>query len=272
MRCLLLCVFTKIHGHDNPNEYMYRRRFADYTPATHESRNRSYAFRDRHLYPFKSSRWARFLNGFTSWHLQSATKLLDMHTVKDLDEDGSRILDYLRKYHDVLMLESDAPFSSFKMQLYRLHQYGIVNLSIALPEKQQTLNSLQSELRSLKAQLRESKKKIGILERQVNEERAGRLKAEAELEKKHRLLKVAEAQVASFRAEYPDWRPPELKLLTSSDDKDFRHMFEVLDKDIDLEKQMERDPSGSKYHIYTMHTPYTCMSCVHTHVHTPQGC
>lgn len=87
--------------------------------------------------------------------------MLQVSCVTDLDAQGMDLLKLLRQYSDVMLLEAKAPWIAYQKQIAKLHQLGIVNLSLTLlGSNQLPLEQVQHKIRSLQAQIRESKKRV----------------------------------------------------------------------------------------------------------------
>ena len=72
-----------------------------------------------------------------------------------------QFLSLLRDYSDVLLLGREDPWTAYQAQLKKLHELGILNLSLTpLVRDAVFLQQVQHKIRSLNAQLRESRKKV----------------------------------------------------------------------------------------------------------------
>ena len=153
--------------------------------------------------------------------LGSATRMLQVSSVKDLSTKDRCFFKCLRKYHDVLLLHEDDPLHVFQTRLQSMHNLGILNLSFACINENDTVHNLMSKKRSADCRAREANKRAKRVE-----VRASRL--EAENTKIRKLLRVAESQVAAFRSSHPEWVPPEKVLLPKQQDDELNVLFKVL--------------------------------------------
>lgn len=193
-------------------------------------------------------------------HLCSATRMLHVSSEQDLRNEDRLFIKQLRQYHDVLFVDEFDSFDVYKERLRKMYQLGILNLSFAPIDEQDELLRALAAKRSLVSRLREANKK--------NKKLMARVKAaEEECAKAKKISKIAEAQVAAFRLEHPEWTPPENLLLPKDQQEDFASLFQVgdtptarthahsshlhylplqaLDKEVvDVKKQMEIDPTG----------------------------
>ena len=78
------------------------------------------------------NRWVTFEKSWTHGSLSQATSLLMLSSVSDLNKGQSMLLQTLRTFHDVLMLDKDDPFHAYQTRLRSLDSLGMINLSLAL--------------------------------------------------------------------------------------------------------------------------------------------
>ena len=190
--------------------------------------------------------------------LGSATRLLDVSSVKDLNDKDRLFFQHLRKYHDVLFLNNDDPLYVFQTRLQSMHNLGILNLSFATIDEHDTVHKLISKKRSAECRAREANKRTKRAESRAT-------RAEEENMKMQKLVRIAESQVAAFRSSHPEWIPPVKTLLPKQQHEEFSILFKVwlcrfhsryhnthrhpptfqeIDRDVDIEKQMKLDPTG----------------------------
>ena len=81
--------------------------------------------------------------------------------------------------------------------------------------------------------------------------------AEQKLSRVETLLRRAEAKLLAFRNAHPGWKPPEGQLLLPKDDEMARDLFAKVDNEIDIERQMELDPSGNS--CVRVRVPLKCL-------------
>ena len=90
-----------------------------------------------------------------------------------------------------------------------------------------SLTHIQAKNRRLTCQLRETKKKL-VRVTQLAEKRQEQLADETRKRvRAERLLSVARAQLDSFKAAHPDWKPPENVVLLNADHTDAEKIFKV---------------------------------------------
>jgi len=77
-------------------------------------------------------RWYQFLHRLKPYQLDVGARMLQAGDISDIDEAGMQFLNHCREYHDVLLLNKNAPWSSYQTTMRRLHQLGIINLSLTL--------------------------------------------------------------------------------------------------------------------------------------------
>ena len=130
-------------------------------------------------------------------------------------------------------------------------------------------------------QLRETKKREDKLNDCVRRFREAKDRAEQESKATKDLLKVARSQLRAFRLTHPDWRPPpDIEPTTADEDTDCRHIFNTVDKDLDVEAQMKLDPSGvcltMCVHMCVVYMGCVCVCvcvwwcvCVYNHISPP---
>ena len=169
-------------------------------------------------------------------HLCSTTRMLDESSEKDLHDEDRLFIKKVRQYLDVLFGEEVDSFDIYQKRLQKMYNLGILNLIFTPIDEKDKLHRAIASKRSLVCHLRATNKKPKQVTTRVK-------KAEEKYTKIKNLLKVAEAQVAVFRVDHPDWTPPE-KLLLAKDQQE-EVVDQVLDKEVvDVEKQMEIDPTG----------------------------
>lgn len=85
------------------------------------------------------NRWAQFLQIWNKkiWKLDTAARMLQTRDVVDLDSAGKDLLDELRQWSDVLLLNVDDPFALYQKRLRRLHCLGALNLSFFISRKEE---------------------------------------------------------------------------------------------------------------------------------------
>ena len=89
------------------------------------------------------------------------------------------------------------------------------------------LNQIQADKRKYVAKLREANKRVKRAKRTLKKSRAENDKLYEENEVTKKRLAVATAQLAAFRVEHPDWRPPDSVPLISNDATELTAMFRV---------------------------------------------
>ena len=175
-------------------------------------------------------------------HLCSATRILDVSSEKYLRDDDKLFVKQLRQYHDVLFLEADDAIGMYQKRLRKMHNLGILNLSFTPIDEKDELHLVLASKRSLVCRLREANKK-------TKQAIARATKAEKAVAKTKKLLEIARAQVAAFRAEHPEWIPPKKLLLPKAQDEAFNCLFKVC---------------STCVHVHPPHIELTCIAC---HVH-----
>lgn len=216
--------------------------FDDHSKARHQPQ-RHYAFRKDHKPIMSENRWATFLNEWTAYDLGTATNLVCAHVCADLTADEHELLVTLRRFHDVLLLDEKDPLHAYQTRLRSLHQLGMINLSF--PRPNELISQLLREKRSLVARLREANKRNVRTEKALKNVRNQCVSLQEQLDERQRQLVRAQAQLMSFRSLNPDWTPPDKEELTEQDHDDATKMFNVVDTDLDVKKQMQYDPSGA---------------------------
>lgn len=258
------------------------RSFWDDGSPAYSGTKRHYAFRKGKKPEVSENRWAEFLNLWDAHDLNTATNLVQAHVFADLDGEGMSMLRTLRSFHDVLLVQADDPLHVFQTRLRTMHNYGMINLSMARQHTSTSLVALGRQQRSLKAKLREARKRLTCVSKsaEYQRERADCADAEVQrqrelLRKKDRLLARAKAQMDAFKVSHPDWEPPEggvggcgecmyavgccvgsmrhvvcavcvcvELLLTSEDHEDASIIFKQVDTDVSVEQQLKYDPTG----------------------------
>ena len=216
------------------------RYFDDGTKARHKP-PRHYAFRKQAKSIVAENRWASFLNHWSSNDLAVATSLVCAHVCADLHADEQDLLHSLRKFHDVLLLKRKDPLHAYQMRLRTLHRLGIINLSVHREDA--SLAQLLSRKRSLEASLRESRKRTARAEKTIDNMRAKCDSMQTNLDNCKLMLQQARANLQEFKSLHPDWTPESWELQTADHD-DATKIFGIVDKDLDLAKQLKYDPSG----------------------------
>ena len=154
------------------------------------------------------------------------------------------MMQMLRSYRDVLLIDDDVSLMMYQQRLRQIKDYGMINLHIPTADNE-SMQKLKSKVRKLMAQLRETKKREDKLNDCVQRFREAKDRAEQESKATKDLLKVVRSQLRAFRLTHPDWRPPpDIEPTTADEDTDWRHIFNIVDKDLDVEAQMKLDPSG----------------------------
>ena len=89
--------------------------------------------------------------------------MLQASTLSDVDASGMEFLRTLRDNSDLLLLDAEDPWTAYQTQLRKMHNFGILNLSLTLvgtnklPLEQLTADK-EHQVCSLAARLRERKK------------------------------------------------------------------------------------------------------------------
>lgn len=203
---------------------------------------RHYAFRIDHKTVVSENRWVTFLNHWSKADLACATNLVCAHVYSDLSSKELDLLRTLRVFHDVLLLKKDDPLHAYQLRLKSLHRMGIVNLSLARADA--SLSKLLARKRSLEASLRESRKRTKRAQETIDRMRTDYNLLETKLDDNNRLLAEAERKLLKFRNSHPNWNPADPETLTDEDHDQAAKIFDVVDKDLDVQLQLKYDPSG----------------------------
>ena len=223
--------------------------FDDRTLAR-KSPHRHYAFRTNEKQVVSENRWATFLNFWTAADLAIATNMLSAQVYADLRADEQEFLRVLRSFCDVLLLRKEDPLHQYQIRLRSLHRMGMINLSLPHQDARY-LSALEAQNRSLVARLREAKKREQRDQTTMNNMRASiddlssrAIEAEHKVIQQDKLLARAQTQLQQFQLLHPDWIP-EHEVLNEEDDADARKIFNELDRDVDIARQMKYDKSGA---------------------------
>ena len=92
------------------------------------------------------NRWSKFLQLWTKkiWKLDTAARMLQTRDVADLNSAGKDLLQELRQWSDILLLNADDPFALYQKRLRQLHCLGALDLSFFISGKQQKEFQLQA--------------------------------------------------------------------------------------------------------------------------------
>ena len=213
---------------------------------------RYFAFQRDHKYTFSSKALHQFLLQFKATELnEAATEFVELGSTpdeSDLPPTCVSVMQFLRDHRELLLLEDDASLTQYQHRLRQMHTYGMIHLNFPVPTSNDSVKGLKSRIRKCMAQLRESKKREERAQACAQRFQEAKDRVEKELHSNKKLLELARSQLAAFRRTHPDWRPPE-DILPSADgvdlDEDLRHMFRVVDADLDVAAQMKIDPSGA---------------------------
>ena len=161
----------------------------------------------------------------------------------DLNMKEQDLLHSLRKFHDVLLLKKKDPLHAYQMRLRTLHRLGMINLSVHREDA--SLAQLLSRKRSLEASLRESRKRNSRAETTIDNLREECESTQRALDNHKLLLQQARAKFQEFKSLHSDYTP---ELVDLEDDPKMHgeacKMFGIVDKELDLKKQLRYDPSG----------------------------
>ena len=220
---------------------MFNRYYDDGSKAR-ERPQRHYAFREGSPPLVSENRWETFLNYWNSDDLASATNLVCAHVVADLTMNEQDLLCNLRQFADVLLLDKQDPLHVYQTRLRSLNRLGILNLSLSSSDA--SLSQLLARKRSLEASLREAKKRNRRHMKTIEKMHLTTANLEEQLQSKDRLLAHAQAKFMEYKTMHPDWKPV-YHDLQDVDHEDAKKIFEVVDKDVDIDAQMRYDPSGT---------------------------
>ena len=205
--CLLL-TNTNI----NPNNDI---RYWDDGKIAKKNARRYYSFRRNAKARLSPRAWHKFLLSWSPDELNIASKIVRVTSEVDLDDVDRELLVKLRDNHELLLLPEDASYAQIRDRLVQLHKFGILNLSLnpldySIKALQSKCEQLKSKNRSVTAKLRESRKRYVQATKQCRTHYDEKCRAESERDVYQRLLKVVNAQLASFRISHPDWEPPKV--------------------------------------------------------------
>lgn len=196
--------------------------------------------------------WAKFLSQWTHEMLDAASRLLLLSSPKDLETDTAKALAFLRENHQLLLLQRDDKMSVYQQTLARLHDLGMLNLSLVLVGPQgRPLCQERKTIRSLTAKLRESRKRekqirrcMIMHSREKLSEVAAHERTKLKLLATQKELVKAKQALNEFKKEHPEWEPPEDVDLARTQSRAFQQLFYQLDADLNVKAQMKHDPSG----------------------------